>query len=155
MFFWNSLAFSVIQRILVIWSLVPLPFLKPAWTQEVHVLLKPGLENFEHYFTSAWDECNCAVVGAFFSVSALWCPLATPTVLLGFLLPWAWGISSRLLQQSAAVAPYPGRGVSPHCLPSWPLTWDSSSRLSCIYAATAPWTWGWSSWPPPLTSDAR
>ena len=32
MFFWNSLAFSMIQRMLVIWSLVPLPFLKPAWT---------------------------------------------------------------------------------------------------------------------------
>ena len=32
MFFWNSLAFSMIQRILAIWSLVPLPFLKPAWT---------------------------------------------------------------------------------------------------------------------------
>ena len=29
-----------------------------------------------------------------FSVSALWCPLATPTVLLGFLLPWAWGTST-------------------------------------------------------------
>ena len=28
----------------------------------VHVLLKPGLENFEHYFTSMCDECNCAVV---------------------------------------------------------------------------------------------
>ena len=28
----------------------------------VHVLLKPGLENFEHYFTSVSDECNCAVV---------------------------------------------------------------------------------------------
>ena len=28
----------------------------------VHVLLKPGLENFEHYFTSMRDECNCAVV---------------------------------------------------------------------------------------------
>ena len=27
----------------------------------VHVLLKPGLENFEHYFTSVGDECNCAV----------------------------------------------------------------------------------------------
>ena len=27
-----------------------------------------------------------------FSVSALWCPLATPTVFLGFLLSWAWGI---------------------------------------------------------------
>ena len=28
----------------------------------VHVLLKPGLENFEHYFTSMSDECNCAIV---------------------------------------------------------------------------------------------
>ena len=28
----------------------------------VHVLLKPGLENFEHYFTSMRDECNCVVV---------------------------------------------------------------------------------------------
>ena len=40
------------------------------------------------------------------------CPLATPIVLLGFLLPWAWGISSRLLQQSAANAPYLGQGVA-------------------------------------------
>ena len=29
MFFWNSLAFSMIQQMLAIWSLVPLPFLKP------------------------------------------------------------------------------------------------------------------------------
>ena len=29
-----------------------------------------------------------------FSVSALWCSLATRTILLGFLLPWAWGILS-------------------------------------------------------------
>ena len=28
----------------------------------VHILLRAGLENFEHYFTSMWDECNCAVV---------------------------------------------------------------------------------------------
>ena len=32
------------------------------WRFTVHVLLKPGLENFEHYFTRVWDECNCAVV---------------------------------------------------------------------------------------------
>ena len=38
----------------------------------VHVLLKPVLENFEHYFTSVWDECNCAVVGAFFGIAFLW-----------------------------------------------------------------------------------
>ena len=37
-----------------------------------HVLLKPGLENFEHYFTSMWDECNCAVVWAFFGIAFLW-----------------------------------------------------------------------------------
>ena len=82
-----------------------------------------------------------------FSVSALWRPLATPTVLLGFLLPCTWGISSLLPQQSAANAPYLGRGVSSHLRPSWPSTWDSSSRPSCVCAATA---WGWSSWPPPL-----
>ena len=38
----------------------------------VHILLKPGLENFEHYFTSVWDECNCAVVWTFFGIAFLW-----------------------------------------------------------------------------------
>ena len=38
----------------------------------VHVLLKPGLENFEHYFPRVWDECNCAVVWAFFGIAFLW-----------------------------------------------------------------------------------
>ena len=38
----------------------------------VHVLLKPGLENFEHYFTSMWDECNCEVVWPFFGIALLW-----------------------------------------------------------------------------------
>ena len=32
------------------------------WKFTVHVLSKPGLENFEHYFASMWDECNCVVV---------------------------------------------------------------------------------------------
>ena len=35
----------------------------------VHVLLKPGLENFEHYFASVWDECNLAVVWTFFGIA--------------------------------------------------------------------------------------
>ena len=42
------------------------------WKFMVHVLLKPGLENFDHYFTSVWDECNCAVVWAFFGIAFLW-----------------------------------------------------------------------------------
>ena len=42
------------------------------WKFTVHILLKPGLENSEHYFTSLWDECNCAVVWAFFGIAFLW-----------------------------------------------------------------------------------
>ena len=38
----------------------------------IHVLLKPGLEYFEHYFTSVWDECNCVLVWAFFGIAFLW-----------------------------------------------------------------------------------
>ena len=42
------------------------------WKSTIHILLKPGLENFEHYFTSVWDECNCVVVWAFFGIAFLW-----------------------------------------------------------------------------------
>ena len=38
----------------------------------VHILLKPDFENFEHYFTSVWNECNCAVVWTFFGTAFLW-----------------------------------------------------------------------------------
>ena len=102
-----------------------------------------------------------------FSVSALWCPLATPTILLGFLLYRTWGIPSRLLQQSTAAAPYLGRGGSSHGRPSWPWTWSSSSQPSCARSChfleelSAPpigchhWprAWGTSSWAGPLTSS--
>ena len=37
----------------------------------VHILLKFGLENFEHYFASVWDECSCVVVWAFFGIAFL------------------------------------------------------------------------------------
>ena len=43
-------------------------------------------------FLWLWFHCVCPLI-----------PLATPTVLLGFLLPWTWGISSWLLQQSAVM----------------------------------------------------
>ena len=42
------------------------------WKFLIHVLLKPGLENFEHYFARVWDECNCVVVWAFFGIAFLW-----------------------------------------------------------------------------------
>ena len=40
------------------------------WNFSVHILLKPSLKNFEHYFASMWNELGCAVVGTFF------CPYA-------------------------------------------------------------------------------
>ena len=42
------------------------------WKFPVHILLKPGLENFYHYFASMWAECNCVVVWAFFGIAFLW-----------------------------------------------------------------------------------
>ena len=42
------------------------------WKFSVHVLLKPGLENFEHYFASKWDERCCVVVWTYFGIAFLW-----------------------------------------------------------------------------------
>ena len=59
------------------------------WKFTVHILLKPGLENFEHYFTSMWDECNCSVVWTFFGIAFFrdwnenW-PFPVPWPLLSF-----------------------------------------------------------------------
>ena len=39
------------------------------WKFTVHILLKPSLENFEHYFDSMWNECNCAIVWTFFRIA--------------------------------------------------------------------------------------
>ena len=81
-----------------------------------------------------------------FSVSALWCLLETPTVLLGFLLPSMWGISLRLLQQSAAVAPYLELGVAPPARHPNLRRGVAPLGHSCAIAA-------WHSRPLPLTSD--
>ena len=42
------------------------------WKFMIHISLKTDLENFEHYFTSMRDECNCAVVWAFSGTAFLW-----------------------------------------------------------------------------------
>ena len=46
MFSWNSLAFAMIQQMLWIWSLIPLPFLKPAWTS--------GSSQFMYCWSLVW-----------------------------------------------------------------------------------------------------
>ena len=49
------------------------------WRFTVNVLLKPGLENFEHYFTSVWDAwVQCAAAAAAKSLRScltLWDPI--------------------------------------------------------------------------------
>ena len=42
------------------------------WTFSVHMLLKPNLGNFEHYFASMCNKCNCTVVWTFFGIVFLW-----------------------------------------------------------------------------------
>ena len=42
------------------------------WKFTVHILLKAHLENFELYFTSVWDECNCVVAWTLFGIAFLW-----------------------------------------------------------------------------------
>ena len=42
------------------------------WKFSVHVLLKPGLKNFEHYFASLWDYYKCGVVWTLSGITFLW-----------------------------------------------------------------------------------
>ena len=42
------------------------------WKFTVHILVKPHLENFEHYFASIWNEYNCVEVWTFFGIALLW-----------------------------------------------------------------------------------
>ena len=42
------------------------------WKFQVHILLKPCLENFEHYSAGVWDECSCVEVWTFFGIALLW-----------------------------------------------------------------------------------
>ena len=54
MVFWNSLAFSMIQWMLVIRSLVPLPFLNPACTS--------GSSQFTYCWSLAWRILNVTLL---------------------------------------------------------------------------------------------
>ena len=42
------------------------------WKFLVHILLKPGFKDFEHYLASMRNESNCPVVWAFFGIACVW-----------------------------------------------------------------------------------
>ena len=74
MFFWNSLAFAMIQQMLAIWSLVPLPFLKPAWTSG-----------------SSWFMNCCSLTWRILSITLLMCEMsATVWTFFGIAFLWDW-----------------------------------------------------------------
>ena len=41
------------------------------WKFSVHIILKPGMQDFKHDLTSVGDECNCPVVSTFCSTTLL------------------------------------------------------------------------------------
>ena len=61
MLFWNSLAFSMIQRMLAIWSLVPLPFLNPACTS--------GSSQFTYCWSLTWRMLSITLPACKLSIS--------------------------------------------------------------------------------------
>ena len=73
MFFSSYVAFSMIQWMFAIWSLIPLHFLNPARTSgSSRFTVETGLENFERYFAGVWNEWNCTAVWIFFGIVLLW-----------------------------------------------------------------------------------
>jgi len=47
------------------------------WKFMVHLLLKPNLENFEHYFASICDKYKCAVLEHTLALSFFWIRIKT------------------------------------------------------------------------------
>ena len=64
MLFWNSLAFSMIQSMLAIWSLVPLPFLNPAYTS--------GSSRFRYCWSLAWRTLSITLLVCEMSAIVQW-----------------------------------------------------------------------------------
>ena len=123
------------------------------WKFSVHVLLKPYLENFEHYFASMWDECNCAVVWTFFRIAFLWDQNENWSFLILWLLLsfsnllayWVWTFTAwsfRIWNSSAGIPSTP-LALFVVMLPKVTLT--SHSRISG-------YRWGTQSLTPPLTT---
>ena len=77
MLFCNSLAFSMIQKMLAIWSLVPLPFLNAAWTS--------GSSRFTYCWSLAWRILSFTLLAWEISAIVQWFerPLALPFFGLG------------------------------------------------------------------------
>ena len=120
------------------------------WKFCIHVLLKPGLKDFEHCLSTKWNEHSCAVVWTFFGTALLWDwneSWSFPVLwqLLSFPnLPAYWiqhltASSFRICSSSAGI-PSPPLALFIAMLPKAHLT--SHSRLSgSRWVITPSWFW--------------
>ena len=83
-FFWNSLAFSMIQQMLEIWSLVLLPCLNPAWTS--------GSSRFMYCWSLPWGLLSITLLAC--EMSAIVCCLNILWHCLSLGLEWKLTFSS-------------------------------------------------------------
>ena len=60
------------------------------WRFSVHILLKPRLENFEHYFARMWDQCNYAVLALTAYIPGIHCSWEVRVAVGGWLLAVAF-----------------------------------------------------------------
>ena len=113
----------------------------------------PGLENFEHYFTSVWDEYNCAVVWTVFGIVFLWewnekwhfpvlWPLLSFPNLLTYWVQHSTELSFRIWNSSTGI-PSPPLALFLVMLPKAHLT--SHSRMSGSRWVIIP-SWSSGSW---------
>ena len=124
------------------------------WKFTVHcysLLLKPCLENVEHYFASMWDECTSVVVWTFFGIAFLWdwnenwafpvlWPLLSFPNLLAYRLQHLTASSFSIWNSSAGI-PLPPLTLFVVMLPRAHLTLDS--RMSgCGWVITPSWLSG-------------
>ena len=149
MFSWNSLAFSVIQWMLAIWSLVPLPFLNPAWTS--------GSSRFRYCWSLSSVQFSHSVIS-----NSLWpyelqharppCPSPTPGVHSNSRSSSRWchpAISSSVGPFSSCPQSLPASGSFPM---SQLLAWGGqsigvSAVASVLLMNTQDWSpLGWTGW---------
>jgi len=146
------------QRMWAIWSLVPLPFLNPAWTS--------GSSQFTYFWSLTWRilsitllayeiRYNCTVVGTFFGIAFLWDGIKTDLFQFCghcwvFQICWhiecsTFTASSFRVSNSSTGIPSPPLDLFAVMLPKAHLT--SDSRISGSRWVTTPpwWSGSWRS----------
>ena len=124
MFFWNSLAFSMIQQRLIIWSLVLLAFLNPAWTSR------------SSQFTYCWS-----LTWRILSITFLACKMSATLLKM-------WGFPGGSSGKESAcnvgdLGSILDLGRSPGEGNGYPLQYSGlENSMDCIvYAVAKSWTW--------------